>query len=143
MFWKMTVVEERPRVADDEITEALWMPVGSAIERLTHAQEKSLLGRFRAARRGPVPIQREPAEPAPEVSGTLEAAPATIVSPSSKPRHDGRENRLLPTFRPKIPWTALGKLKWRSPRSRNFQALQHEKEALQVEVAFLESRNEV
>jgi 8-oxo-dGTP pyrophosphatase MutT (NUDIX family) len=144
MFWKMAVVEEKPRVADGEITEALWMPVSAAMERLTHAQERSLLSRFSAARRGLVPIQREPpARLAPEPSGILEAALATTAAPVSGPRRDRRENQLLPWFGFKIPWPVLGKLRWRSPKSRNLQTLQHEKEALQVEVAFLESRNEV
>lgn len=50
MFWRMTVLEERPRSDDDEITQALWLPVEAAIQCLTYAQEKSLLTHVASAR---------------------------------------------------------------------------------------------
>jgi 8-oxo-dGTP diphosphatase len=45
MFWKMSVVDEKPLTENDEIAEAVWMPFPAAIQKLTHAQEKSLLTR--------------------------------------------------------------------------------------------------
>ena len=45
MFWKMTVIEESSVADTEEIGEAVWMPAASAVQRLTHAQEKSLLSR--------------------------------------------------------------------------------------------------
>src|SRR5947209_8444747 len=49
MFWRMSVTEEKPVAANEEITEASWMPLAAAIQRLTHAQEKSLLTRLAGA----------------------------------------------------------------------------------------------
>ena len=46
MFWKMAVLQERPVAENDEIGEALWMSLPAAIQRLSHAQEKSLLSRI-------------------------------------------------------------------------------------------------
>jgi 8-oxo-dGTP diphosphatase len=46
MFWRMVVVEEKARADSEEISEALWLPVPAAIQCLTYAQEKSLLGRM-------------------------------------------------------------------------------------------------
>src|SRR5262249_54135145 len=51
MFWKMIVVEEKPRPEGEEITEALWLPVPAAIQCLTYAQEKAFLTRSAPIRR--------------------------------------------------------------------------------------------
>jgi 8-oxo-dGTP diphosphatase len=40
LFWKMTLIEEKSSRNNEQIGEALWLPVAAAIERLTHAQEK-------------------------------------------------------------------------------------------------------
>ena len=54
LFWKMTLVEEKGSRNNEQIGEALWLPVPAAIERLTHAQEKALLSRV-----GSIPKQSE------------------------------------------------------------------------------------
>src|SRR5438270_4678258 len=56
LFWKMTVTDDHGSVNHgsvntDEIGEAVWLPVAAAIERLSHAQEKSLLARLGGAGR--------------------------------------------------------------------------------------------
>jgi 8-oxo-dGTP diphosphatase len=59
MFWKMSVLEQRAVANSEEIGEAVWLAVPAAIQRLTHAQEKSLLARVVGVPR-PVPAQAEP-----------------------------------------------------------------------------------
>ena len=55
MFWKMTVIEEKdPETAGEVIGESIWFPVPAAIQRLTHAQEKSLISRL--GRSAPKPV---------------------------------------------------------------------------------------
>jgi len=46
LFWKMTVIEDKGNKDNDEIGEALWLPVTAAIEKLSYAQEKTLLSRI-------------------------------------------------------------------------------------------------
>jgi 8-oxo-dGTP diphosphatase len=59
MFWKMSVLEQRPVANSEEIGEAVWLPVATAIQRLTYAQEKSLLARVVGVPR-PVAAQTAP-----------------------------------------------------------------------------------
>jgi len=49
LFWKMNVMDDRGAFNADEITEAVWLPIPAAIERLSYAQEKTLLSRLSAA----------------------------------------------------------------------------------------------
>lgn len=51
MFWKMTVIQEKPVGESDNTGEVLWMPLPAAIQKLTHSQEKSLLSRLSSAPR--------------------------------------------------------------------------------------------
>jgi 8-oxo-dGTP diphosphatase len=92
MFWKMSVVDEKPIAENDEIAEAVWMPVPTAIQKLTHAQEKSLLTRVAggpkavaaaAAAMAEIGSAPKPAEPAPIAASTvpIPSAPAPIVQP--------------------------------------------------------------
>lgn len=84
MFWRMTVLEEKPRSDGDEITQALWLPITAAIECLTYAQEKALLSHVAAARRSRSVVVSE-AESEPEsLTATSEpsAAVAETVDPS-------------------------------------------------------------
>ena len=91
MFWKMSVVDENPMAENDEIAEALWMPVPAAIQKLTHAQEKSLLTRVAggpkavaaAAAKAEPGAAPKPAESAPIAASTVPtpSAPAPIVQP--------------------------------------------------------------
>ena len=95
MFWRMTVLEEKPRPDGDEITEALWLPVPAAIQCLTYAQEKSLLARVAPQR----PAHSEPDESRPaappeaapehskqaEVVSIAEAAPSPVLQPEPEP----------------------------------------------------------
>src|SRR5438552_1078505 len=43
LFWRMSVIEEKGLDDHEEVYEALWLPVGAAIDRLTHAQEREFL----------------------------------------------------------------------------------------------------
>ena len=60
LFWKMSPVEEKGVADSEEISEALWMQVPAAVERLSHPQEKALLSRVTPSRQ----VQPEPARPA-------------------------------------------------------------------------------
>jgi len=62
MFWKMTVVQEGTLTASGEIGEAVWMQLSSAVQKLTHSQEKALLSRIATA---PKPVQQLPPSPLP------------------------------------------------------------------------------
>jgi 8-oxo-dGTP diphosphatase len=53
LFWKMTVIDQKGLMNADEIGEAVWLPVPAAIERLSYAQEKSLLSRLTGAQKHP------------------------------------------------------------------------------------------
>ncbi len=53
LFWKMTVMDDKGSVNADEIGEAVWLPVQAAIERLSYAQEKSLLSRVADGQKQP------------------------------------------------------------------------------------------
>lgn len=57
MFWKMTVVQERTLPQSQESAEVIWMPVNSALQKLTYSQEKTLLSRFATV---PRPVQQTP-----------------------------------------------------------------------------------
>lgn len=146
MFWKMSVVREQ-RITDiEEIGEALWLPVAAAIQRLTHAQEKSLLARVAGAPKPaapppepipapePLPIHTQPrpihAEPAPR-----QAEPV--------PFHSAAE---LESLAPVVP-EARAERGW--PRRsfsfedrRNHARLARDLEAFKVELAFLERRSQ-
>lgn len=80
MFWKMSVIEES-RVADtEEIGEAAWMPIVSAVQRLTHAQEKALLSRVGGAlKTNAASAEPQPAPiPALQVSKPLAAGSVSV-----------------------------------------------------------------
>lgn len=97
MFWKMSVLEEKPMASSEEIGEALWLPAPAAIQRLTHAQEKSLLARVVGSPRQ-MPLQSEPApEPAPEPAAEA-PSPRKRPSPEDKSTHSPL-SRALEAFR--------------------------------------------
>ncbi|MGH9565021.1 MAG: NUDIX hydrolase, partial [Candidatus Angelobacter sp.] len=73
MFWKMSVIEENTVADTDEIGEAVWMPVPAAVQRLSHAQERTLVSRMAAGTARPVSAASEP-EPAPATQQRLEPA---------------------------------------------------------------------
>jgi 8-oxo-dGTP diphosphatase len=58
MFWRMSVLEEESPADPEEIARAVWLPVSAALQRLTHAQERSLLARLSATAR-PAPGSSE------------------------------------------------------------------------------------
>jgi 8-oxo-dGTP pyrophosphatase MutT (NUDIX family) len=51
LFWKMTVTDDKALINADEIGEAVWLPIAAAIERLSYAQEKSLLSQVAGTQR--------------------------------------------------------------------------------------------
>ncbi len=73
LFWKMTVTEQKGLISADEIGEAVWLPVPAAIERLSYAQEKSLLSRLTDAQKQP---QAEPVAEAAVQRAVTRAEPA-------------------------------------------------------------------
>jgi 8-oxo-dGTP pyrophosphatase MutT (NUDIX family) len=88
MFWKMTVIEESSVADTEEIGEAVWMPAASAVQRLTHAQEKSLLSRVVTVPRIPPPAaEAEPAAPP--------VAPSAHKAFPTGPVEDRAQARLL------------------------------------------------
>ena len=82
MFWKMSVIEERtPMTAGEVIGESVWLPIPAAIQRLTHAQEKSLVSRLGSspakAATVPVPLDTQP----PPQAVTQRTQPAPLPPP--------------------------------------------------------------
>jgi|SRR5690348_12236682 8-oxo-dGTP pyrophosphatase MutT (NUDIX family) len=51
MFWRMRLVRQTPLEENDEITEAIWMPLPEAIRRMTYQSERELVARSLASRR--------------------------------------------------------------------------------------------
>ncbi len=95
MFWKMSVLEEKPVASSEEIGEAVWMPVAAAMQRMTHAQEKSLLARVAAAPRV-VPSPAAAAEPAPEPAtepARAETPPPTLAGYATPARKSSAEDK--------------------------------------------------
>jgi 8-oxo-dGTP pyrophosphatase MutT (NUDIX family) len=123
LFWKMTLVEDSGTRSNEEIGETLWLPVPTAIDRLTHAQEKALLSRI-----GSIPRQSQPpGEPAlPAAAHVVAAAnranlPIPEVSKKLSVANHRAHSRLLrecEAFR-----VELGFLERRSARSDNFWAI--------------------
>lgn len=95
MFWKMSVIEEKPMAANDEIGEAVWVQVATAMQRMTHAQEKSLLTRVAGAAARPMPAQTE--TPPPPMFAEY-AGPARKSSAEDKATEE-RLSRELEAFR--------------------------------------------
>jgi len=56
LFWKMSITDDKGSINADEIGEAVWLPVPAAIERLSYAQEKSLLSRLAGAQKDAEPV---------------------------------------------------------------------------------------
>jgi 8-oxo-dGTP pyrophosphatase MutT (NUDIX family) len=51
MFWRMRLVRQRPLEENDEITEAIWLPLPEAIARMTYQSERELVARLPPCRR--------------------------------------------------------------------------------------------
>jgi 8-oxo-dGTP diphosphatase len=86
MFWKMSVLQEQPITDKDEIGEALWMAVPAAVQRLTHAQEKSLLTRVAGGAKSvaaALPMNAAPAETAALPVEVTPTQPASIPTPAA------------------------------------------------------------
>src|ERR1051326_1724731 len=65
LFWKMNVTDDRGSFNADEISEAVWLPLSAAIERLSYSQEKALLSRLGSTQKqAPEPPVAPLAEPA-------------------------------------------------------------------------------
>jgi 8-oxo-dGTP pyrophosphatase MutT (NUDIX family) len=141
MFWKMAVLEEKPIASNEEISEAAWMPVAAAMQRMTHAQEKSLLARICGAPRIVPSPSETPVETAPALVPALAPAPASAPTPEPVPER--RAELLAP--RSETPWRGevLGSRKDFSPEERSLHArLSREVETFRVELAFLERRSQ-
>jgi 8-oxo-dGTP diphosphatase len=116
LFWKMALVEDKGTKNNEEIGEALWLPIPAAIDRLTHAQEKALLSRIGSLAKQPqpsaelaVPQVSQPAPVLPRVNKT--------VSMENHRAHS-RLLRECEAFR-----VELGFLERRNPRADNFWAV--------------------
>jgi 8-oxo-dGTP diphosphatase len=120
LFWKMAVTDAQGSVNADEIGEAVWLPVAAAIERLSYAQEKSLLSRL-----GSRSMERS-------VSARVEAEPPAAsawAAETASPEAPLREQNPLP---PRQPLEEDGAAHAR---------LQREAASFRVELGFLERRN--
>jgi len=91
MFWRMSVVEEGPSADAEEIIRAVWLPIPAALQRLTHAQERSLLARLVANARPALPeapkVRRVASEP--DEATPRAAAPAAAPAPAASPDEAG------------------------------------------------------
>ena len=45
LFWRMSLVRQKPLEENDEITEAIWLPISEAIARMTYESERELVAR--------------------------------------------------------------------------------------------------
>lgn len=130
MFWKMAVIEEKPVEANEEIGDAAWMPVAAAMQRMTHAQEKSLLARLAGTPRIMPPQSEAP---------PVERAPALAPEPAPERKAN------VPALPAEIPWRGqvLGPRQDFSSEERSTHArLSREMETFRVELAFLERRSQ-
>ncbi len=120
LFWRMALVEDKSSSAsNNEIGEAVWLPIPQAIERLTHPQEKSLLSRVGLTQRQAPPI---------EPSVAVEARPRSSQTETAKDFS--------------VPNTSIAATKAASIKdSRTNSRLLREAEALNVELGFMERRN--
>jgi 8-oxo-dGTP diphosphatase len=159
MFWKMTVIHEKSSLAEaDVIGEAVWLPVPAAIQRLSHAQEKSLLSRLgpslakatAAAASAQVALPEQPREQAQQKSQQKpeekagESASA-IIAPASQPAPLPLAQPLPqwspPKSSPQVGPTSLQPRKRTSIEDERVRdRLLRESEAFRVELAFLERR---
>jgi 8-oxo-dGTP diphosphatase len=91
MFWKMTIMEEKPLPDSDEIGDVAWLQVPAAIQRLSQPQERAILSRL--ASTPPRPQQAAP------VPVSAIAAPAPPPEPPQKQKQsridDGRVHARL------------------------------------------------
>lgn len=117
LFWKMAVIDEKGVFNPEEISEAVWLPIPTAIERLSYAQEKALLSRLGssqkepASARAPAPVAEPPTQPPPALQLPAQQLPATSTQKySAEDRHA-------------------------------YSRLMREAEAFRVELGFLERRN--
>ena len=119
MFWKMSVIQDKGIVAESEaFGEAVWMPLPAAIQRLSLAQEKSLLSRLGNSMVKPVAIPIE-AQVQPQANTQIKTQPTPLPSPIVP---------IIPRKRASI----------EDERVRD--RLLRESEAFRVELAFLERR---
>ena len=51
MFWRMRLVRQMLLEENDEITEAIWLPLPEAIARMTYQSERELVARLLPCRR--------------------------------------------------------------------------------------------
>jgi 8-oxo-dGTP pyrophosphatase MutT (NUDIX family) len=123
LYWKMTLVEDKGVRNNEEIGESLWLSIPTAIERLSHAQEKALLSRI-----GSLPKQSQsPPESASSAAShvapaaSYAAAPMPILNKNLSVETHRAHSRLLrecEAFR-----VELGFLERRSVRPENFWAV--------------------
>jgi 8-oxo-dGTP diphosphatase len=126
LFWKMTVIDDQGSWNTEEIGEAVWLQVPAAIERLSYAQEKSLLSRLGSAQKQPaVDLERAGvarAAAAPPAEADTQAWGASLPQAQRPPIEDGAAlSRLLreaESFR-----VELGFLERRNARADNAWAL--------------------
>jgi 8-oxo-dGTP diphosphatase len=120
MFWKMTVIEEKtPMAAGEVIGESVWLPLSAAIQRLSHAQEKSLISRLGSS-----------SAKATAVAAETPAQPQATVDIKSQP---------VPLPPPIIPISPRKRASIEDERVRD--RLLRESEAFRVELSFLERRS--
>lgn len=51
LFWRMRLVRQTHQEPDEEITEAIWLPVPEAMARMTYESERQLVARNHCAHR--------------------------------------------------------------------------------------------
>jgi 8-oxo-dGTP diphosphatase len=137
LFWKMTIVDDNGAFNPEEIGEAVWLPIPSAIERLSYAQEKALLSRLRGSQKqaGTEPVT---ATQAPQESPTAES-PAPGLPDGAGFARSGMAGRAdfarIAVEAPALPQ------KYSAEDRHAYSLLMREAEAFRVELGFLERRN--
>jgi 8-oxo-dGTP diphosphatase len=156
MFWKMTVVQEKlPAPESDVISEAIWLPLPAAIQRLSIAQEKALLSRLgsSAVKTIALPVETQ-AQPQFKEEPQATARPGSIVHTVTLPLETHTQaqpqfkeepqtqaeqpQKPAPSPAPAIVPGKRASISIEDERVRD--RLLRESEAFRVELAFLERR---
>jgi 8-oxo-dGTP diphosphatase len=149
MFWKMTVIREKSSLADaDVIGEAVWLPVPAAIQRLSHAQEKSLLSRLgpslaKAAAASASAQVAVPEQPQEQVQEKPQEKPqestSAMMAPAPQPVSQLAPPPAAISVQP-APVSVQPRKRTSIEDERVRDRLLRESEAFRVELAFLERR---
>ncbi len=128
MFWRMTSVQQKEVLENEEIGEAAWMLLPAAIQRLSLPQEKALLSRMGGGTMKTAPAPVEETATMPAITSVAPAQASSIASAAPAP---------APIAMPKAAARKRASIEDERVRAR----LLRESEAFRVELSFLQQRS--